>query len=310
MRMKTRKNIMSLIMAVIIILCNITTVLADTNEKVFAPTHGVLSKGNLYYAFGNDGGGSLYRCDVSTKKKTCLVNGECKYISVKGSYVYYTYDSYSGSDFTNYYIYSIHKNGSKKKKLANGYCPVIVGDYVYYIGTKKGKSPYGSDTIDAKTLGVYRMKLDGSKKKRIYSSSEIAQLLSGSNKVYFEAGWRGNTWKYVDTQTGKIYAANIQRCNANTSFCGDTWFRGNNCSISDGKCSYTYSNGYIYKKSETGIKKLAALGGKIGKLICTGDYLIAVTEKKNAAYAYAVRNDGKNKILLNKWIVAGGGWYY
>lgn len=308
--MKKKKSILCCILVVILAFTtNVNFILADTSERLTIPSHGIYSDGNLYYAFGQDGGGSLYRYDLATKKKKCLVSKKCAYISSKGNYIYYSCNLYKGTSSTDYYVGRIRKNGTGNQKLASGYCPTIIGNYIYYIATQKTKDPTSSTKVsDLKTIGLYRMGLDGSNKKCVYKSSDIKKLATGLGKIYFKLGWNNNIWKYVNISTGKIYSANISSHQTNTNF-----YYGfpekNFCNVIDRKYRYSYSNGTLYKTLGNTQKKLS-VGGSIKKIICTENYLYLVTEKGNWAYAYAMKNNGTSKIGLQKWYLAGGGWNY
>lgn len=185
--MKKKKSVLCCILVVILLFTtNVYFVLGDTSEQLTLPSHGIYSDGDLYYAFGQDGGGSLYRYDLASKRKKCLVPQKCAYISAKGNYIYYSCNLYIGTSGTDYYVCRIRKNGTGNQKLASGYCPTIIGNYIYYIATQKTKDSYSSTNVsDAKTLGLYRMKLDGSSKKCIYNSSDIKKLAAGAGKIYF-----------------------------------------------------------------------------------------------------------------------------
>lgn len=305
-----RKRLVGLILVLVMLLSNVSVTFADTTEKLTIPVHAAYSGGNIYYAFGCDGGGDMYRYNVSTKKKTCLVrNSSCRNIFVKGNYIYFSRDLYRQSYPRNHYIYRMDKNGRGIKRLAGGHSPVVIGNYIYYLGISKTKF-YGS-VIDKSIVGIYRMKLNGTGKKCLYRSSQITQMASGNNKVYFKLGSTGNIWKYLNVRNGKVYDAKISGHKLNSSFLyGNSWNQKTYCNVTDGTYTYTFSGGNVYRKNGRSTKKLMSVGGKVQKVITVGKYVIAVTHKNSWVYAYIVQNNGKNKVLLQRWFLAGAHWDY
>ncbi len=90
----------------------------------------------VYSAVGPDGGGCLYAYNTSQKAKKLISKMQCSEISEKGNYLYCTVNKYGGSDGRNKYIYKIAKNGKSSKKLANGFCPIIIDNYISNIGCR------------------------------------------------------------------------------------------------------------------------------------------------------------------------------
>lgn len=305
-----RKKLLGLILALIMIFSNVSVTFADTTEKLTIPVHAAYSSGNVYYAFGCDSGGNMYRYNISTKKKTCLIRGrKCKNIFAKGNYIYFSCNLYGGSDAQNHYIYRMNRNGKGIKRLASGHSPVVIGNYIYYLGISKIR--YYGNVVDKNIVGIYRMKLNGTGKKCLYKSSRITQLASGNNKVYFKLGSAGNIWKYMNVRNKKVYDGKISGHKMNSSFSyGYSWPQKTYCNVTDGTYTYTFSGGNVYRKRGRSTKKLLSVGGKVQKVITVGKYVIAVTHKNNRAYAYIVQNNGKNRALLQSWFLAGGGWDY
>lgn len=290
----------------IALLTNHVTVKADTSENLVVPTQCCLSGNNMYFAFGCDGGGDLYKYNIKSQKKTLIASGKYRSLSIRGNYIYACYNKYSGSDGTDYYIYKINSSSKAKKKLANGFCPVILGNYIYYIGMQKGKF-YGY-TVDNKILGVYRMNFDGTGKKRIYSSSKVFRLLAGKNKLYMRIGYQTDT-KYYSPATKKVYTAELFQHSFNTKI--NTYSYGYYCNIVGGGYRYyPYSNGMVYREKNGVAKKILNVNQKIEKLIYTNGYIVIVTESGNKAYAYMFKQDGTNKKFLKSWLLVSGSWDY
>ena len=144
----------------------------------------------IYYAYELSGiRMGLMRYDTKTGKKKEITgykykgnttNG-FKDISVKGKYIYVTWDLHYGTDYSEDYIYRINKITGAKKRIAEGTCPVIIGKYIYYIAYKC--------SVLNRTYYIYQMNLNGSGKKKIYTSSdEIYRLYSDGEQIYYVNG--------------------------------------------------------------------------------------------------------------------------
>lgn len=80
------------------------------------------------------------------------------------------------------------KDGKKTKVLAEGYSPVVVGKYIYYIGVKKGPAPWNANVkVEYGSTGIYRMDSNGRNKKCIYRFSgkvSTDKLIAGKIESY------------------------------------------------------------------------------------------------------------------------------
>lgn len=115
----------------------------------------------------------------------------------------------------------------------------------------------------------------------------------------------------MNVRNKKVYDGKISGHKMNSSFSyGYSWPQKTYCNVTDGTYTYTFSGGNVYRKRGRSTKKLLSVGGKVQKVITVGKYVIAVTHKNNRAYAYIVQNNGKNRVLLQSWFLAGGGWDY
>ena len=101
--MKRKCKMICALLLSVMLLSSVLPVYAAT-EQVVLPSHGVVSGKYLYYAFGCDGGGDLYKYNINTQKTTLLSKGLCSHISQKGNYLYFVTDLHEGSDGTNYKI--------------------------------------------------------------------------------------------------------------------------------------------------------------------------------------------------------------
>lgn len=288
-------------------------------DKVTIPDRAVRSGKNVYYAIGNDGAGYLYRYNISGKK-TLIVKKPCKQISIKGSYLYFTVDSYTGTDGQNQYVYRVKTNGNGLKKLASGYSPVQIGNYIYYLATEKGKNYGGWGSLcDQKIKGIYRMKLNGSGKKCIYSVSgsknnpwtSYLYKLSGNRLllIYYE---NGKTKADSFTISGK----RISRFTLNGNVLSNTdkdkgdAFGLTVCSNSK-NYSYSFSGNCLYRSVNGNKKCVLKLGSseQIKKIIDLNGYLWIVSHKQGmTANVYLVKENGTGKKLLQSFRLAGGGW--
>jgi hypothetical protein len=279
--------------------------------QIYTPDRAVRSGKYVYYALGNDGSGSLVKYNIKTKKsKTLYKKYGCKSLSVNGSYIYCCVDKYSGSDNSNYYIYRISKDGKKVKQLDKGYDPVVIGKYIYYVKTKNEKnSEY--DT----SIGIYRMKLDGSGKKKIWSAGEIYGIegKTEDGKIVIAAIITGTKVSYnlLDPNTGADssfdwYSGLTKVTTASTYF-------NTQISCNGDKIWYSYSGNTVYSQSvgSASSKKAASFSkGSIKKLIDLNGYFFVVTQNSNAskAYVYISKKNGSDKKLIYSFQMAGGSW--
>lgn len=295
------------------------TVSAASKERISVPVHAAYSGGYLYYAIDNDGGGNLYKYNVSKKTKTTLTKGCCSAITVKGNYVYFCQDNHGGSDATSYAIYRIRKNGTGKKKLADGHSPVIVGNYIYYIAHQKTTYPDSNERIDGAPVGLYRIKLNGTGKKRLYKNSDAYKLAAGSKNIYmynWQSMGSGLKAKVYNLKTKKVRTESLTSHAMNSSL---TYYNSSGvhtcCNVTADGYKYTFSSGKLYRTKGKTKKKIASVSGAIKKVFYTNGYLFVVSEKQTnnymlKGYAYVMKKDGKGKKLLRSWDLVSGGWDY
>ena len=112
-------------------------------EQLYVPSYAAMSGKMLYYAVGSGAqGGRLYMYNTSTKRQKKISDLRCTDLTITKKNIYCTVNKYIGSDARNRYVYRMSKDGKKTKVLAEGYSPVVVGKYIYYIGVKKGSAPW------------------------------------------------------------------------------------------------------------------------------------------------------------------------
>lgn len=141
----------------------------------------------IYYAYEMDGlRMGIMRYDTKNGKKKEITGytykGNSTYgfsdISLKGKYIYVTWDLK--------YICRVNKISGSKKRLAEGYQPVVLGKYIYYV-------TYKTDSSMHQIYYIYRMNLNGTGKKQIYvSTSCIYRLYSDGKKLYFSTAYDSN----------------------------------------------------------------------------------------------------------------------
>lgn len=310
-----RKMRLICVLLIVTLLLGETLPVSAAAQRVVMPAFGTVSGKYLYFALGQDGGGALYKYNLSTGKKALLVNGACRHIMAKGNYLYFSQNMYGGTDATDYMIYRVSKNGKGKKKLADGRYPVVSGNYIYYIAVQKEKQPWTSGKVDGKVLGIYRMKLDGTKKTRIYADSTVTGLAVGSGNLYLNIR-DSSTWKVFNLKTKKVSTTSILSHPMNTSCQYVVGYRSvDYCNVTGGGYTYTFSGGKAYRWKGNTKKQLLSVQGTIRKLFYTNDYVIAIAERNTGTYlevkAYMVNKNGKGKKAVSTLkFYAGGGWYY
>lgn len=135
----------------------------------------------LYYTAWYD----IYKINLKTKKKTKVYsfkesNGLSD-LSVYGDFIYCTYDISYGSECYTYAIYQISKDGKELKKLSFGHSPSVSDDWIYYIKTKNVIDEYFQYS---KSIGIYKMKLDGSEDICI-KKGDFYNCLTNGDKIYY-----------------------------------------------------------------------------------------------------------------------------
>lgn len=129
-------------------------------------------KGSYTY-FAEDG--VLYKMHTTTGKikkiTTIKRSNTVEVFAVKGDWLYLTVDDYyskRGTDKMWPYVCRIKTNGKQLETLAQGEEPNLYGNYIYYSRCKINKK---SDA-HPQSKGIYRMKLDGSQKKKVSSTGD------------------------------------------------------------------------------------------------------------------------------------------
>ena len=173
------------------------TIVIAAKKKILKMAEDVCRDGRYIYYSYNGGGVSmgLKRYDTKTGKKKDIKKmgkhgGEgYNYIQIKGKYIYVEGAFANGSDGQINYIYRMTKDGKKKKRLAKGRSPILIGSYIYYMKTYYDKEM----GIDYDTNVIYRMKLDGTGKKvvkKLSKSTYVESLARCDNKpVYLSGGY-------------------------------------------------------------------------------------------------------------------------
>lgn len=315
-KMKRGIRISFMILALALAFSNATA--ANAAEDLYIPARAVRSGNYLFYSAGMDKSGLLVRYQLKTGKKKTLCKGGARDISVKGKYVYFSMDAQKGDNsfVTKKGIYRIKKNGGKKKKLANGVRPIIIGDYIYYLGIKAT----GMREPNQEICGIYRMNLNGSKKECLLASSRLANwLLAGENKLLFiEYNQDMNEeLKWLDLTDGSIspYEQESDKLYANTTdyyttTCGLNLQIGN----SQKGYTYTYSGKKLYRVSGKKKKITTFSKGNIETVVDLNGYLYVEVHPNMAhpnsdyMYVYVMKANGKQKRCLTKFSVAGGSW--
>ncbi|HEX3022740.1 MAG TPA: DUF5050 domain-containing protein [Lachnospiraceae bacterium] len=270
----------------------------------------------------------VYKVSLNTKKSEEVVslkesNGISD-MSIHGDDIYCTYDAFYGSDGdADYYIYKLSKDGNVVTKMARGQSPSVINDYIYYIKTKKITDEYG---VYSKSLGIYRMKLDGSEDTcilkgnfyrcvaygdKIYFSTEkeFCQMdIDGANQVALTDEtftWKGIGTDYVywyDYITSSICRKNVTTLKKSTVV-KDTEF----AFTIDRELIYYYKNGYLYKANLNGkgSTKLLKIAGVVDVKVFGDYFYVTTTDYVGYNLYYLVDKDGKHKKLVRKEALAG-----
>lgn len=164
----------------LVMFCRVRICYAGT-KVAESPGSAVLSGTEIYY---EGYGGGLYVYNTKSKSNVKIADGIFSKLSVKGRYIYYVKEeNYIDADGpTHFSIYRIEKNGSSQKALAYGDCPVIIGKWIYYIHHKIVTTG-GPFTMS--TGYIYKMRLDGSGKKKVAKAKEARCLFKYGNSLLY-----------------------------------------------------------------------------------------------------------------------------
>lgn len=288
--------------------CRLTVQAGKTKKTVFMPDIAVKSGRYIYYAYETSGiRTGIIRYDVKTGKQKEIVsslknkqdtNGfDC--LSADSNYIYAEWDLSFGSDRLGpLYIYRFAKDGSKKEKLAKGICPVVCGNYIYYLSynmMEEWTEPDGS---------IWRMKKDGSGKEKVLSGKErIYRLCRYGNQILYSDyyGYHSLSGKKRYKETELMFG-NIIYANGVTNG-NDQYFVNKD------------KNKLYQKDKSTGKKSVLASfstksgqAGSIQRVEKCGDYIVVVYYDPpvfSTSYPYGkiycISTDGKFKKLLKKW---------
>lgn len=257
---------------------------------------------NIYYSINS---GSFKKSKYNTIKRNITTGKETGVLKGK-KYSYYGFDSLklyknyflgvrtNGSNPVWRSIYKVTKDG-KVEELAIGHSPVVSGNSIYYIAEKVQK--YG----DSKTLGIYKMDMDGGHKKQVKKGEYYNLGLSGKELYYSRAKYAGEQLniKWFDFKTGKEEKNVVlsQLYDANTR----TKLAFNNKELRAG----TYKDGkWEYKTILTVKKADDNYLGIVQVRLCGSKALVQINGEA-VSKIYMIDLDGKNKKLLKEFILVG-----
>lgn len=257
---------------------------------------------NIYYSINS---GSFKKSKYNTIKRNITTGKETGVLKGK-KYGYYGFDSLklyknyflgvrtNGSNPVWRSIYKVTKDG-KVEELAIGHSPVVSGNSIYYIAEKVQK--YG----DSKTLGIYKMDMDGGHKKPVKKGKYYTLGLSGKELYYSRAKYAGeklNT-KWFDFKTGKEEKKVVlsQLYDASTK----TKLVFSNKELRAG----TYKDGKWEYKTILTVKKVDDnYMGIVQVRLCGSKALVQINDEA-VSKIYMIDLDGKNKELLKEFILVG-----
>ena len=277
--MKQMRRVVSSLLAIILLVTFLPIVAAPTStaeaKKVYkAPGDACASGRYVFFLAENDT--QIKRYDTKTKKVKVILDSSVdgsftrgfSTLSVKGKYIYFSWNKYPGSEAVEAYVYRMNFNGKSRKKLACGHTPIIVGNKIVYIKNKKSYDANFGRYITNSTGKTYSMSLTGKNKKKCSAVSTKAVTISS----YYGSKSTGNL-------SGSVYTLNSD----NTSIT-----RKN---VKTGKKTKIYSN-------KNGITGFSVAGKYI--------YITCYTQKNTAqTSAYITKLNGKGKKKVASWMLAG-----
>ena len=257
---------------------------------------------NIYYSINS---GSFKKSKYNTIKRNITTGKETGVLKGK-KYGYYGFDSLklyknyflgvrtNGSNPVWRSIYKATKDG-KVEELAIGRSPVVSGNSIYYIAEKVQK--YG----DSKTLGIYKMDMDGGHKKPVKKGEYYSLGLSGENMYYSRAKYVDEKLdtKWFDFKTGKEEKNVVlsQLYDASTK----TKLVFSNKELRAG----TYKDGVWEYKTILKVKKVDDNYLGIVQVRLCGSKALVQINGEAVSKIYMLDLGGKNKKLLKEFILVG-----
>ncbi|MDO4554309.1 MAG: DUF5050 domain-containing protein [Lachnospiraceae bacterium] len=273
-------------------------------KAIKAEASETVTKGSYTY-FAEDG--TIYKMNSSSGKvskvKKISQSNTVEIFAVKGSWIYITVDDYysvKGTDQSWVYVYRIKTNGKSLQNLGKGSCPYIYGNYIYF--NRRSFDRNATTYDDMKSLGIYRMKLDGSSKKKLASSAYCQWIKIYNKKIYYS----------VTGSDPGVYQMDLNGKNGKkimSDYTSDTaYFAGNKMYV-----SYTPSStSYVYSYDlTTGSRTYLATGTLMaaynGELYYHGTYSASNT----TLYRYKISTGAKSTVCkrtLFRNVIAGKKW--
>ena len=228
---------------------------------------------------------------------------------MKYNYLYAAGDKQVGDYKHQYYICRISKDGKKVKKLARGYKPVVIGNYIYYIKTQYNKN----EGMDESTNVIMRMKLNGTSKKvvkKLSQNESISRLYRYGNQLVYGLLVDGQEYYYTK-DGGTVEKDNFVR---KGNILSDD---ENGCTVGGYKYYTKVSGGYkcLYRKNQkTGkASKILKMNPEQGysenvtSFYVSGNYILVETFYTHLAFqvdvtkVYCIKCNGKSKKKLGEY---------
>jgi hypothetical protein len=136
----------------------------------------------IYYSNMSDGdsqfGGKIYKIKVDGTERTKLNDYDSTYVSVCGDWIYYTNGSV-GEWISNNKIYKIKTDGTSEQMICDDMCSnlVVEGDWIYYLSDVSSNKGYYNSYL-------YRIKLDGSEKTKVYEIPMYDFIISNEQIIF------------------------------------------------------------------------------------------------------------------------------
>lgn len=275
---RTRRVISSLL--TIVLLVTIFPIVATSPKiaqakKVYKDSGEACASGNnIFFLAENDTQIQCY--NAKTKKVKVILDSSVdgsftrgfSNLSIKGKYIYFTWNKYPGSEGIELYVYRMNFKGTQRTKLACGTEPVIAGNRIIYTKYKRYYEPALEHYVTTSTKKTYSMSLNGKNKKKCSKITKKTIYISRYYGKRTTGNVNGYTYTLNKTAT-KITRKNVKTGKTTTVF-----------SNKNGVLSFTVTGKYIYVQCNSGIN--------------TGK-----------AAAYIVKTNGTNKAKVASWILAG-----
>ena len=265
-------------------------------HTISADTDGEYIYYSVYGAGINGAETNAFKRNIKTGKETGIDLGHS--IIVGNDFILSEETGVSEGGRPDHHIYKTDKNG-KRKELAMGDSPILVGNSIYYIAEKKLKKDF---YYVAEPLGIYKMDINRKNKKTVKKGVTGQLGVSGKNIYYTDSSFEEKeiVSKWYNLQTGK-FEKNVILSYLYDSI-SKTKVTFNKSKVKVGK----YKNGKWEYKTILKHKSAEDYLGIDAVRVCGSKILVQISVNSSGNCKFYIMDlNGKNKKLTHTGSIAG-----